>query len=368
MTNKFNINMFTTTSIMVAALALSACGGGSSSAGTPASSGSSDTGTTSSGSGSTNTGSTNTGGTTTGGTTTTTAQVPAGTTNTTASYAAGSGEAAIFTKINSYRSACGLPAFSQNTILDAAAASHVTYMADATGTVTDTEAVGQPGFTGATATDRAVAKGWPNSIGVGTQSAGVINNSLSTPAQYGGAAADAWSTGVYHQMILTYPANLAGVATGSVINTGYYEYLTSINFASDGTAASKITSAPATFPCQGITGIPPKGAGESPRPPVYQTYTTSGGTVYQWGTPVTVVGNLTDTVTLTTASMTAPDGTVIQMNVLTSATDPAHLILPNASVAWPTNVLSSNTTYTVNLTGTYNGQAFSRSFTFTTGS
>jgi len=63
----------------------------------------------------------------------------------------------------------------------------------------------------------------------------------------------------------------------------------------------------------------------------------------------------------------APDANLISLKVLDSATDPNKLLPKFEGVAYPTSPLQPNTTYSVSITGTVNGTAFSRNFTFTTG-
>jgi hypothetical protein len=296
--------------------------------------------------------------------------VPVGTTQSPAIYASGSVEAAILAQTNSYRTQCGLPTLSQNTILDAAAKAHTDYQVANAFAISDTEVAGNTGFTGVTANDRAIAKGWPSGLPAGTLNAGLINGNLTTDAQYGQYTTNVWATGVYHQAVVTWPANLVGIGTTTGTNGGYKEVVSGIVFTSDTSGSDKIAASnlPATFPCQGVTGIPSYGAGETPLPPTYETVHTVSGDILRWGTPVTVTGNVGDVVTLTTATYTAPDSTVIQLNKVTSANDPAKLTGANKVVAYPTNALTPNTTYTVDLVGTINGAAFTKHFTFTTGS
>jgi hypothetical protein len=191
---------------------------------------------------------------------------------------------------------------------------------------------------------------------------------VSTDAEYGALIANVWATGVYHQTAVTWPANLVGIGSSSGLYGGYKTVLADLVFSSDGTGADKIAAnqLPATFPCAGVTGIPSYGAGESPMPPVFETVHTVSGDIQRWGTPVTVEGNATDVVQLTTATYTNPDGTVIQLNQVTSANDPYKLTSANKVVAYPTNALSGNTIYTVDLTGTINGNTFTKHFAFAT--
>jgi hypothetical protein len=234
--------------------------------------------------------------------------------------------------------------------------------------VTDTEAVGESGFTGITANDRAQAKDWPAGLFVATQNAGAIAP-LSTDAEYGALIANVWATGVYHQTAVTWLANLVGVGSSIGVYGGYKTVLAGLVFSADGSGFDKLPAGevPLTFPCAGVTGIRSYGAGESPMPPIYETVQTVGGAIQRWGSPVTVEANASDVVHLTSATYTAPDSTVIQLNQVTVTNDPAKLMTANKVVAYPTNALASNTTYTVDLAGTVNGTAFTRRFTFTTG-
>lgn len=281
-------------------------------------------------------------------------------TQSTPTYATGSAQLAMFTAINTYRQECGFPALQQNTILDQAAQNHASYMAQNGGTVTDEEVQGNPGFTGVTGQDRANALGWPSSVYAAAADAG-YSGSATTPSAVGQQIVYSWAAGVYHQAAVIGPEALAGYGITSITitsnGTQYPFYLagTEIGQAVDQIAPS---GAPLTFPCQGATGMPYAEYGESPMPPNANT---------PFGTPVTVEGNLSDVIVLQSGMMTAPNGTVINLNVLNSSNDPNKLLGAYEAVAYPTSPLTANTQYSVTLTGTINGAAFSRNFSFTTG-
>jgi hypothetical protein len=82
---------------------------------------------------------------------------------------------------------------------------------------------------------------------------------------------------------------------------------------------------------------------------------------------VAVAGNATDTIVMQSGSMTDSSGHVITLQVLDSAKDPNKILPAYMGVAYPATPLSPNASYSVSLTGTINGTAFSRTFTFTTG-
>jgi uncharacterized protein YkwD len=289
--------------------------------------------------------------------------IPAGTTQSTPTYAAGSVQLAMFNQINAYRQTCGFPAVQQNTLLDQAAQNHAQYMIQNGGQLTDAEVQGNPGFTGATYMDRAAHVGMPSSVYVAGGASGWYNNNSLLPTAMGQALATVWTSAVYHQALIVWPYNYLGFGVGQTQSNGYTLDIASENIAFDPSNTNDIdaSGAPLTFPCQGMTGVPYGINGEIPMPP----NTSSSG----FGTPVTVIGRMSDQVTLTTANMVnTMTGQTISLNILNTNTDPNKLIPSFQASAYPTSLLSANTTYQVNLTGTINGKAFSRSFTFTTSS
>ena len=298
------------------------------------------------------------GSTTSSSTTASTTTVPSGTTLTTAQYASGSVEAAMFSAINADRQMCGFPVYQENTLLDQAAQNHTVYMLDNGGTITDYETQGNPGFTGVTGQDRAESVGWPSGVSTATGSGGYYTNATLTGTQYGDALVAGMAAGVYHQGLIVDPVSLVGFGESQTTYNGYPQVVGSVMLGQFSNIVTESQS-PLTFPCQGATGLPYKnGGGETPTPP-----NTSGS----WGTPVTVMGNPSDTIRLTSATITGPSGSVA-VQILDSSTDPNHEIQSYEGVVYPTSALVANTQYSVTISGTVNGASFSRNFTFTTGS
>ncbi|WP_053572732.1 CAP domain-containing protein [Caballeronia cordobensis] len=286
------------------------------------------------------------------------ASTPATPTNpanlTTPQYPADSFHLAAFNLLNQQRQQCGFPALQENTALDQATAAHAQYLT-ANDVITDTEVAGNPGFTGVTFVDRAAHFGYTQyngSIGV---SGGYYTNATLTEADYGQRAIYAFLGGVYHVSIAASLATTVGIGKVAKTYNGFPQEQFSLNLTN---FQQRTANAPLTFPCQGTTGVPYDSFGEIPTPPA-----TSG----HWGTPVAVVGNSTDTIVMQTGTMTDSSGHVIALQVLDSAKDPNKLLLSDQGVAYPTTPLSPNSQYTVSLTGTINGVAFSRTFSFTTG-
>ncbi|WP_186141554.1 CAP domain-containing protein [Burkholderia gladioli] len=328
-----------------ALLALAACGGGGGDSGS-ASSGSTNTGSTGNNQNPSNPG-------------TPSAAVPGTVAST--QYPAGSAQLAALNLLNQYRSQCGFPVLKQNTVLDQAAQNHAKYIG-LNGVVSDTEVSGNQGYTAATYTDRAVLAGFPsNSVGIGASGAGnAVFTSNFDPTLAGQQFVNALLGGVYHAVVATFPVDNAGfgefetqVASGS---SSFTESWQSVSLYSNHT--QPIANSPMMFPCDGVTGVPYRGIGEIPAPP---NVSSSG-----WGTPISVMGNLTDTVVIQSASVTGPSGAVA-VQIINSDTDPNNLLGKYQAVAYPTSPLQPNTAYSVTITGTINGKAFSRSASFTTG-
>ncbi|WP_325090409.1 CAP domain-containing protein [Burkholderia contaminans] len=323
---------------IAAVLALAACGGGGDG-------GSSSTGSTGSGSGSSGGGST-----------------PVAVTGTLDSpqYAQGSAQLAVFNLVNQYRTQCGFPALKENTVLDQAADAHAKYEG-LNNALSDNETAGSQGFTGITYVDRAAHFGFPSGAvgwGVGGGSAALSTSFSGTWA--GNQMVYSLLAGVYHSGAVMFPVNTVGIGESETQMTSGGNNWTQAwgSMSLLNTATQTLSGAPLTFPCQGVTGVPYRSLGEVPTPP--------GVGSAGWGTPIVVMSNFSDTIVLQSAAVTGPSGAVA-VQILNSDTDPNKLLGKYQGVAYPTSPLAPNTTYNVSISGTVNGTAFSRSFSFTTG-
>lgn len=273
-------------------------------------------------------------------------------------YASGSIQDALFNSLNLYRQQCGFPALVENTNLDASAANHVQYMA-ANNTTSDTETSGNTGFTGTTYAARAVAGGFPQSAvgGIGGVGAGFFTNSPMTNAATATQLLNEWLGGVYHSFIAVGPANEVGIGISNATTSTTQQVWGTLTLWS---GQASTGNGPLTWPCQGATNVPYHGLAENPTPP-----NTSGA----WGTPLVVAGvTLTDTIVMQSGVVTDSNGNITTLQVLDSASDPNKVLPSWEGVAYSTSPLTASTTYTAVLTGTDNGTAFTRTFTFKTGS
>ena len=270
-------------------------------------------------------------------------------------YAANSAQLAAFNLLNTQRQQCGFPALVENTVLDQAAQAHAQYLG-LNSVISDTEVSSNPGFTGVTYSDRATHFGFPQGAFSGGVSGGFFTNATLTQTQYGQQLVYGWLSGVYHIAIGVLPITEVGVGFNQTTFNGFPEIQASLSIANLQPQSGNL---PLTFPCQGTTGVAYSAGGETPTPP-----NTSGN----WGTPVAVAGNITDTIVLMSGTMTpTAGGSVINLQLLDSANDPNRLLPKYEGVAYPTSPLLPNASYSVSITGTINGTPFSRTFTFTTG-
>lgn len=284
----------------------------------------------------------------------------------TPTYAAGSQQLAAFNQLNAMHQQCGFPTVSENTLLDQAAVNHMGYMADQK-TLTHFETVNtDPHYTGYYPSDRMTHVGY--SVAGGNQA---TEDYLYSTTDIGGALGVIGLASVpYHLSSLFYPLAEAGVSYQALnfgpANPAYTLLIDFGNNASGAPASPIFASAPLTFPCSGTTGVDYESASaENPTPYINgQPVNLATNPI---GTPITVVGNLNDTVLLTSGVMIAPNGNQITLNLTDSSNDPNKTLAPFAAFAFPTNPLQPNTTYSATLTGTDNGTAFSRNFSFTTG-
>jgi hypothetical protein len=261
----------------------------------------------------------------------------------------------MFAALNQARQTCGFPALQENTLLDKASANHAQYMG-ANNAGGDTETAGMADFTGVTYVARAAAVGFPaNAVGAGV-SAMDYTVPTSTNSQYGQNLVNGWLGGAYHGPAVLVPSGVVGIGTYQTTFNGYPEVWAAMSLLNT-TMATTSSNAPLTYPCQGSTGVFYSINGEQPAPPA-----TSGA----FGTPIAVVGNPTDTIVLTSGTVTDALGHVTQLQLLDSANDPNKILLPYTASAYPATPLQPSTTYTVAITGTDNGTNFSRSFSFST--
>ena len=286
-------------------------------------------------------------------------------------------DVAAFQLLNAERSRCGFGTLVRNTSLDAAARAHADYQAFY-GIVDHLEnAAARPvGFTGTLPIDRVLAKGYAVRAADVGGVADEITALLGTASKTGLGESGIRSllNAPYHLRGLMSGYRDVGLAVRSSTDVGSAQpsaYL-QINAAYLTAAGQQLMAATdmRTYPCDGTSGVNFQLSNESPNPIIGRDLAVKplGSSVYVALRPGNrlVVSNAVFTQVSTGQVVTtrAPVG---------SANDPYRGCLEGcfggheAYIAADAPMLP-DTVYRVNLTGSNNGVAFTRQFSFTTGS
>ena len=268
-------------------------------------------------------------------------------------------QAVAFNLINAERSRCGVGLLSQDAKLDAAAKAHAAYTPQSTITGEDlhAEVPGRAGFTGATPTARATAQGYSGAVGE-VMSLGNGNSAVRT--------------------LLSAPYHLRALMDGyRDIGIGVFEssLAADLYFVADlgtqtGIGAQLLGSSDVvTYPCDGVTGVNFQLRGEIPNPVPGRNLSAN-----PIGTPILIKVRDGNTLVITNAGMlnVATGATVALRAAIGAANDPNKVngvsyFKPSEAYIAPDAPLARGTQYQVTVTGTNNGVAFSRTFSFTTG-
>ena len=286
-------------------------------------------------------------------------------------------DVAAFQLLNAERSRCGFGTLVRNASLDAAARAHADYQAFY-GIVDHLEnAAARPvGFTGAVPIDRVLAKGYAAraaDIGGVTDEITALLGSASKTG-LGGSGIRSLLNAPYHLRGLMSGYRDVGLAVRSSTDVGSTQpsvYL-QINAAYLTAAGAQLLAATdmRTYPCEGTAGVNFQLSNESPNPIVGRDLAVNplGSSVYialRSGNRLVVSSAVfTQVSTGQVVATRAPVG---------SANDPYRgcaegcFGVHEAYIAADAPMLPG-TAYRVNLAGTNNGAAFTRQFSFTTGS
>ena len=287
-------------------------------------------------------------------------------------YPGGSEELAAYTMLNNARTTCGFGGLNQNAQLDAASQNHNNYLA-LNNMVGHFETSGLPGFTGVTAQERAIAAGYSEQL---SYDENLSYTSYESKIGYGQAGMRRLLSAPYHLSGLVDLHREVGINVTSSGPTGSgADVIVSGSFAPAVRLAVSLSSRSAfpvqrqsstdvlTYPCAGITGTAYQLTGEDPNPVTPRNLATN-----PIGQPILVQVLLGRTLVITSATVTGPSGAVALLPVMTQANDPNGRLNSNTAVIMPDLPLQPNTSYSVVINGTNNGAAFTRSFSFSTGS
>ena len=251
---------------------------------------------------------------------------------------------AVIDRVNTWRAIAGMPAIAMSAELMRAAQSHADYyIANA-----DHPSIGQigvhreqpglPGFTGQSIYDRAKAAGYPGNW---------IDEDISFDTD-AVENVDIFVTTVFHRFALLHPST---VAVGYGVASGNGRGITVINIGLEPSHQPGV-DLPAVYPAPGQSGVPRLWyAYESPDP--------VPGLPRPVGSPLTVSFLLGQTVEWGPVSLTSANGDPVEVVVVRSNWRRSIGITP----ARP---LLAGTEYTATVSGTVDGQPFSKTWSFTT--
>ena len=255
-----------------------------------------------------------------------------------------------FNWFNFRRRQMGLPEVARSRIIDTAAQGHSDYQ-KLNDTITHTQIVGKPGFTGIEPLDRLNAAGYvfdQSRYGYGEVIAAIGGIS-------GFFAAQGLIDAIYHRFVIFEPIfKEAGTGTGTVPDG--YTYFTA-KFAANGLGAGLGQGKVALYPFADQRNVPVIFYSDREEPdPVPDRN--------EVGYPISVHADGTAAVTVQSFTVQPRGGAPLSARLLAAATDTET----SASVAAivPYAVLSAGTTYEVQFAGSVDGAPVNRSWSFTT--
>jgi uncharacterized protein YkwD len=291
-------------------------------------------------------------------------------------YAPGSEELAAFSLLNAERGRCGFGLLAANAPLDAAARAHADYLIiNSLNSHLENASQFAEGFTGTEPAARARAQGYTDLGGVTDEFAFFTSSRPPLSKRgIGVLGVRGLLNAPYHLNGLMSGYRDVGIAVRSKEDTGKGQegVFVQVNAAFTASAGPQLLgiSDVQTYPCEGTTGVNRQLTNETPNPVPGRDLRTAplGSTGY-------IAVREGNRLTITSAAMTrAATGEAVALRTpVTAANDPYGPCLtgcfgPHQAYVVPDAPLLSDTAYTVMLSGTNNGTAFSRSFTFSTGS
>lgn len=282
-------------------------------------------------------------------------------------------ELAAYNAVTTARTTCGFGGLNQNTHLDDATLNHNAYMAQ-NNLFGHYETGGQPGYTGYKPEMRGIVAGYPSSF---TSYGEVLSTATYMPkVGFGLRGTRALLGAPYHLMVIMQGNREIGISVRSAGQAGSgADYIMSnaawaprallaIDFgARQGLPVQHQSSVDVlTYPCAGITDTAFMLDNETPNPVPSRNLLAA-----PIGQPVFVQVLEGQTLVISNATLTGPGGAVALLPTMTSANDPNAVLGAHQAMIIPAAPLAPSTAYNVSITGSNNGTAFSRNFSFTTG-
>jgi uncharacterized protein YkwD len=255
-----------------------------------------------------------------------------------------------FNWFNYRRQQIGLAAVARNSLLNDAAQGHSDYQR-LNQIITHEQTPGNPGFTGARLEDRLRTAGY-----IFNQSSYSYGEVISaTGSIAGSSAADELIAAIYHRFVIFQPMfKEAGAGNASAPNG--YSYFTT-NFAANGLGPGVGRGNVVHYPFTDQQHLPTVFHSDRETPDPVQNRD-------EVGYPVSIHADITAVVNVQSFSLTPRGGAALPVHLLSRATDPNTPVSVAAII--PVDILAAKTTYDVQFTGTVDGVAVRRTWSFTT--
>ena len=278
-----------------------------------------------------------------------------------AGYAAGSQQGEAFALLNSERVKCGFGSLAKSAALDVAAGAHANFLAENGTQYGHFEVAGLPFFSGVVEQDRAKAAGYLDPV------AAVLASSFGPLA-----ASQARTISMQVRDLLGAPYHLlAAIDDYARVGVGYASKVTgtretkALNITLGDPGNNPLDAAEVyTYPCAGSTSVNSRLVDETPSPiplNLAQDFRL-------YGTPIGVKVRTGKVLNLTGATVTpSAGGAAVPAQIVSLANTPQPALMrADSAYVLPTSPLTPSTTYTVQLAGTSDGVAFTKTFSFTT--
>lgn len=255
-----------------------------------------------------------------------------------------------FNRANFRRQQLGLSVLNRNALIDTAAQGHSDYQ-KRNDVITHEQTPNAAGFTGATLRDRLAAAGYalvaPYAYGE------VISASGDTA---GANAAEDLITAIYHRFVIFEPRFLeagAGAATAASGYTYFTLNLASTRGLGSGLGKGNVVHYPVAGQQNVLTNF-------------YSDYETPDPVSdrNEVGYPVSIHADITSTVTVQSFTIAPRGGAALPVKLLSHASD-ANTVQSAAAIV-PLSPLAAKTTYEVQFSGTVDGIAATRAWSFST--
>ncbi|QOY94344.1 CAP domain-containing protein [Massilia sp. UMI-21] len=252
--------------------------------------------------------------------------------------------------INYRRAQLGVPAVTENALINNAAQGHSEYLRT-NNVMSHDQKPGSPGFTGATLLDRLNAAGYiipANGYAYGEVISGTTNGN-------GFFMAEELITAIYHRFVMFEP-KFRELGTGAATSASRYHYFTADFATRDGFGPGIGANSVVIWPFSGQTGVTPVFHSDSEDPdPV--------AGINDVGYPISVHANIDAPLTMQTFTVRPRGGANLQVQVVNSSTTARQR---TAIAIVPLAPLKSATTYEVSFSGTVNGAPVTRDWSFVT--